>query len=204
VACASLAGGVDLSNPAAVTQTCSNLLVCAEMLGASLVFLSVKSGGRSMKECYGILSKLGDIAHKSKATFVLETHPDLVTNGDIAVETMRGVKHPNIMLNYDSANLYYYNEGIDGVAELKKMLPWVGAVHLKETNGKLKTWYFPGLHEGEGIVNFPEIFRICNRAGFYGPFTMEIEGIEGETLTKEKACARIADSMTYLKSIGVI
>lgn len=197
----STSGGVDLSKPEAA-GTLTGLAQMAQRFGAKVIFLSVKTGGAPKEQAYAKLRELGGIAAAHGATIALETHPDLVTNGDLGAETARGTNHPHVKLNYDSANLYYYNEGVDGIVELKKFIPYLGAVHLKETNGKLKTWYFPGLHEGEGIVNFPEIFRLCHAAGFYGPFTMEIEGIEGEDLTLEQACARMANSVAYLKSIG--
>jgi L-ribulose-5-phosphate 3-epimerase len=199
----SVAGGADFSKPDHLNQV-THLCKGAKEFGAKIIFLSVKSGGVPLPECYAGLRKMGDIAAGYGCTLVLETHPDLVTNGDVAAQTMQNTNHPNVRLNYDSANLYYYNEGVDGIAELKKFLPWLGAVHLKETNGGFKTWYFPGLHEGEGIVNFPEIFRICNAHGFYGPFTMEIEGIKDEKLTREQALARMANSSKYLQSIGVM
>jgi sugar phosphate isomerase/epimerase len=199
----SVSGGVDFSKPESVANF-DLIARGAKAFGAPIIFLSVKSGGRPMPECYVGLRKLGDTARTNGATIALETHPDLVTNGDIAATTMKETSHPNVKLNYDSANLYYYNENIDGIAELKKFIPWLGAFHLKESDGKPKSWYFPGLHEGHGIVNFPELFRLCNAAGFYGPFTMEIEGIEGEKLTREQAVARVANSVTYLKSIGAM
>jgi sugar phosphate isomerase/epimerase len=199
----SVAGGVDFSKAESVAAF-DLLARGAKEFGAKIIFLSVKSGGKPLPECYAGLRKLGDIAKANGATIALETHPDLVTNGEVAAQTMKGTEHPNVKLNYDSANLYYYNENIDGIAELKKFMPWMGAVHLKESDGKPKSWYFPGLHEGHGIVNFPEIFKLCNAAGFYGPFTMEIEGIEGEKLTREQAVARVANSVTYLKSIGAL
>jgi len=199
----SVGGGVDFSKPESIASF-DLLARGAKAFGAPIIFLSVKSGGKPLPECYAGLRKLGDLAKTNGATIALETHPDLVTNGDIAAQTMKGTAHPNVKINYDSANLYYYNKGVDGIEELKKFLPWMGAVHLKESNGKLETWYFPGLHEGDGIVNFPEIFRLFNAAGFYGPFTMEIEGIEGEKLTREQAVARVANSVAYLKSIGAL
>ena len=199
----SVAGGVDFSKKADI-DAFQLLARGAKFLGAKIVFLSVKSGGRPFPECYAELRKLGDLARTNGATIALETHPDFVTNGEVAAVTMKETNHPNVKLNYDSANLFYYNENVDGIAELKKFLPWLGAVHLKESNGKPKTWYFPGLHEGDGMVNFPEIFKLCNAAGFYGPFTMEIEGVEGEKLTREQAVARVANSVKYLKSIGAM
>ena len=197
----SVAGGVDLSNRMALTifsHTCR----CGNEMGVKKMFLSVKSGGRPLKECYQKLRDMGDIAKAHGMTVVLETHPDLVTNGDVAAKTMKAVNHPNIRLNYDTANLYYYNKKVDGVKELKKFLPWLGAVHLKASCGKLKTWWFPGLGEAGDVINYPEIFKVLKKAKFYGPYTLEIEGIEGEKLTREIAIARVKNSMTYLKSIG--
>ena len=199
----SVAGSVNLSKPAEVAAF-ARLARGAKAFGARIIFLSVNSGGQPLDECYRILRELGDTAKACGATIGMETHPDMATNGDVAAATMKGVNHPNVKLNYDSGNIYYYNQGVDGVAEFKKFLPWLASVHLKETNGKPKTWYFPGLHEGQGIVNFPEIFRLCKEANFTGPFTLEIEGIEGEKPTLEQVCARVANSVAYLKSIGAM
>jgi inosose dehydratase len=196
----SVAGGVHLSKPDQVAAF-TRLARAAKFFGAKVIFLSVNTGGVPLDVAYAALRELGDTAKAYGATIGMETHPDMVTNGDVAVATMQGVNHPNVRLNYDSANIYYYNEGVDGVAEFKKFLPWLVSVHLKETNGKPKTWYFPGLHEGQGIVNFPEIFRLCKEAKFTGPFTLEIEGCEGEKLTREQVLARMANSVKYLRSI---
>ena len=62
--------------------------------------------------------------------------------------------------------------------------------------------HFPAL--GEGIVDFKAVFQTLNDAGFYGPFTMELEGIEGETLDEAGIQARVADSLQHLKDIEVI
>lgn len=199
----SVGHGIDLSKPESVASF-EHTARCAMAFGAKIIFLSVKSGGRPLPDCYTELRGLGETARAHGATIALETHPDLVTNGDVGVATAKGTNHPYVKLNYDSANLYYYNENIDGIPELKKFLPWLGAVHLKETDGKPKSWYFPGLHEGRGIVNFPEIFRLCHEAGFYGPFTLEIEGCEGENLTQEQTLQRMANTAAYLRSIGAL
>lgn len=203
LAASSVGHGIDLSKPEAVASF-EHTARCAKAFGSRIIFLSVKTGGLPLPEAYAIMRDFGDIARAHTATIALETHPDLVTNGDIGVATMKGVNHPNVKLNYDSANLYYYNQGIDGIVELKKFLPWLGAVHLKETDGGYKTWYFPGLHEGRGIVNFPEIFRICHEIGFYGPFTLEIEGCEGENLTQTQVFERMANTAKYLRSINAL
>ena len=197
----SVAGGVDFSKRMAMTIF-SHTIRCGKEMGVKKMFLSVKSGGRPLKECYAKLRDMGDIAKAHGITVCLETHPDLVTNGDEAAQTMKAVNHPNIRLNYDTANLYYYNKKVDGVKELKKFLPWLGAVHLKASCGKLKTWWFPGLGEEGDVVKYAELFKILKKAKFHGPFTLEIEGIEGEKLTRDVAIARVKNSMKSLKSIG--
>ncbi len=95
--------------------------------------------------------------------------------------------------------MYYYNKGIDVLAELDLVLPYVGSVHLKETNGKFKTWFFPAL--GEGIVNFPKVVEKLSGAGFHGPYTLEIEGVKGDTLTIDLVKGRVKKSVEYMKAI---
>ncbi|MBT3268534.1 sugar phosphate isomerase/epimerase [Candidatus Poribacteria bacterium] len=171
-------------------------------MGAKHIFVSVKADDMDRTTAYGRLRAVGETCARHDVTVVMETHPDLITNGDVARRTMEGVDHPNIRVNWDTANVYYYNEGIDGVEEMRKVIDFIGAVHLKDTSGGFKTWYFPAL--GEGVVDFPRVYRELNAKGFYGPFTMELEGIEGENLTEEGAKERVATSVRYLRGIGVL
>lgn len=171
-------------------------------LGAKLMFVSANTKGTEKSVCYERLRAMGDDAAAAGVTIVLETHPDLITNGDVARETMEGVDHPHVRVNWDTANVYYYNEGVDGLAELEKVLDFLGAVHLKDTNGEFKTWHFPAF--GEGIVDFKEVFRRVNERGFYGPFTMEIEGVKGDQFDRAQTEDRVARSVAHLRAVGVI
>jgi hypothetical protein len=51
-------------------------------------------------------------------------------------------------------------------------------------------------------VDFASLFRIANAAGMYGPFTMELEGIEGKQLNEEETLARVAQSVAHLRGLG--
>lgn len=168
-------------------------------VGAQIAFISVHAGELPLPDVYRRLQRIGDIAGELGVKVAMETHPDLITNGDIASRTMRAVAHPNVGINFDTANIYYYNEGADSVTELRKVLPYVFSVHLKDTNGKPRTWYFPTL--GQGVVDLPEIFRLLLERGFRGPFTMELEGIEGENLTEEQQMERVAESYACVSQI---
>ena len=173
----------------------------AEM-GVGTVFTSVKTGEIDKDFVYGRLQNMGDAAAERGVVVALETHPDLVTNGDVALETMQGVNHPHIQINFDTANVYYYNREVSATGELEKILDDVTAVHLKDTDGGFQSWHFPAL--GEGVVDFPAVFQMLAERAFYGPYTLELEGIRGEDLTREGAEKRVEDSLAYLRANGLM
>lgn len=184
-----------------VAQFTQSLDTVAQM-DVHTVFTSVKAGELDRTLVYDRLRQIGDAAQTRNLTIVMETHPDLITNGDIARETMEAINHPNVRVNFDTANLYYYNKNITATGELDKIIDYVAAVHLKDTNGEFKTWHFPAL--GEGVIDFPTIFSKLSAKEFNCPYTFELEGIEGETLNQEDAEARVANSLTYLQEKGLI
>ncbi|MDA0745040.1 MAG: sugar phosphate isomerase/epimerase [bacterium] len=183
-------------------QRFSHSLDTVAKMGVSLVFTSVKTGGVDRDYVYGKLQDIGDAAMRHGIVVALETHPDLVTNADVALATMQGVAHSNIRVNFDTANVHYYNENVDAVEQFAQIVDYVAAVHLKDTNGKFQTWHFPAL--GEGVVDFPEIFRMFSARGHSGPYTMELEGIKGEELTKEQVQERVEKSLGYLREQGLV
>ena len=177
-------------------------LDAAERIGVKVIFTSAHAGDHDRRAIYERLRGIGENAAPLGIKVCLETHLDLAHNADVALETMRGVNHPNICINFDTGNVYFYNHNVTAVGELKKIINHVGAVHLKDTNGGYRTWHFPAL--GEGVVDFEEVFQTLNGAGFYGPCAMELEGIEGEDIDEAGVQARMEQSVDYLKSIGIM
>lgn len=175
-------------------------LEVAEQMSVKRIFVSVRTGGMEKETAYRRLRILGDLAAQSDVIIILETHPDIVTNGDVGRSTMEGVNHPNIRINFDTANIYYYNEGVNEIEEMMKILDYIEGVHLKDTNGKPGTWYFPTL--GEGIVDFEKVREVLNSRGFFGPFTIENEGIKGENLSLEQTLERMDKSVSHLRKCG--
>lgn len=173
-----------------------------EALGCKLMFTSAQRGDLTPDVAFARLREAGDAAAEHGVTIVLETHPDLAVNADVALETMRGVSHPNVLLNFDTANLYFYNHDIDCVEQLRRVVDYVGAVHLKDTDGGYRHWHFPAL--GEGIVDFAGVFQTLDEAGYDGPYTLEIEGLDGEEKTEPLVLGRIAKSVEYLAKLGRI
>jgi sugar phosphate isomerase/epimerase len=146
----------------------------AAALGCSGLFTSVHAGKVPLEEAYARLRRIGDIAARHGLRVGMETHPDLCENGARGAATMAAVRHPNVGINYDTANVYYYNRGVNTVEEVRKEARYVVSVHLKDTMGGFEDGNFPEF--GQGVVDFAGVFRVLNGVGFTGPFTIELEG----------------------------
>lgn len=195
----SLQARCDVTSADAVEVMRPQLDACAE-LEAKVCFLSAKAGDCDRNLVYERLRRIGDEAARRGVTVALETHPDLAMNGDQALATMRAVDHPHVRINFDTANVYFYNQNVTAVGELQKILDYVASVHLKDTTGGYQEWNFPAL--GTGVVDFPEIFGMLNYRGFRGPFTMELEGTKGVVRSEAEQLAYVAESVAYLKRIA--
>ena len=193
-------GDTDWSKDSCVEQLAGQLAVC-EKMGVHYMFLSVKCNGAPKEAVYGRLRRAGDEAKKHGVTLTFETHPELGTNGDVQLETMAAVNHPNVRVNFDTGNISYYNKGGDAVAELRKVVKLVGTMELKDHNLEPESWNFQVL--GRGKVNFPVILDMLRKNRFTGPVTIEFEGVKGVELDEARTKQSIADSVAYLKSLAV-
>src|SRR5690606_12253580 len=158
------------------------------------------AGNLPREHAYQQLRAAGDVAAAHGVTLMIETHPDLATNGRVALETMRRVDHPAVRLNYDPANIRYHNEGLDEIRELVPVAGYVAGVHLKDTPGGYHEWNFPALREG--IIDFAGLFAMLDRVGYAGPYTLEIEGVAGEERTEAVVLDRIEASVRTLRRLG--
>ncbi len=180
-------------------------IAACTVFGTKVIFTSIKGekgGAKKNAQLFAQLRALGDQVKANGIKVCLETHPELVLNGKVGKETMEAINHEAIRINFDTANMYYYNKGIDSSIELDHVIKYVGSVHLKETDGKFHSWCFPALGDKRGVVKFPAIVKKLNDAGFFGPWTMEIEGVKGEEQTLDLAKKRVADSVAFMRSIG--
>ncbi len=192
-------GNADLSKGTFVEELMPQLVTC-ERMGVHYLFLSAKRGDATKEAAYARLRAASGLARKHGVIIALETHPDLGTNGTIQVETMRAVSDPNIRVNFDTANITYYNHDTSAAAELKKSIDYVGTVEFKDHSGGFETWDFPVL--GQGTVDFPTIVRLLRKQHYRGPITIEFEGTKGVELTKEQTLQAITDSVAYARSVG--
>lgn len=192
-------GEADLSKEECVEQLAAQLATC-EKMGVHYMFISAKRNDAPKEIVFERLRKAGDIAKQRGVTITMETHPDLCTNADVQLETMKALDHPNLRVNFDTANITYYNKGADAVAELKKIIPYVKTVEFKDHNLEFETWNFPPL--GRGKVDFPALLKLLRDNQYMGPITIEFEGVKGVELDEEQTKQSIAASVAYLKTLA--
>ena len=194
-----LRGDTDLSQPSCINELAVQLETCAKM-GVKYMFLSPKRHEIDKQVIYRRLRQACDIARKHGVTIALETHPDLGTNGDVHLNTMKQINHPNVRVNFDTGNIHYYNKNTDAPTELKKIIDYMATVELKDHNGQYKTWNFPVL--GKGVVDVPGVLRILKEHHYAGPLTIEIEGVQGIERNQTEIKKDVEDSVAYVRSLG--
>ncbi len=153
---------------------------------------------------YHHLQILGNRAADLGLIYCFETHPGLCQDADSMLELMDRLAHPHLKLNFDTGNLLYYNRGTDVAEALKRVRNHVRHVHLKDTNGGYREWHFPALGAG-GAIDFARIKQLLDEVNYDGPYSLEIEGIEGEPeLSEADYQTRIAASVAHLKHCGFL
>jgi len=192
-----IAGGVDLADAASVAKV-KELCDAAAAIDVHKFFISAH--GEDRDAAMRILAELGEYAGVCGVVLCLETHPPFCRNADDMRRTMDIVGHPNVRVNFDTANIMFYNEGMNSADELAKIVEHVASVHLKDTDGGFHSSNFPVF--GEGVVPFPQIFSILHDSGFDGPLTMELEGPLLHGLDAAACHEKVVGCMNYLQSIG--
>ena len=190
--------------PCDLTQSAETMrghLQVGRAMGVPIFFISAKAGEMPKPEAYRRLRERAELAGEYGITLALETHPDLGENTGEARATLLAVDHPRLRWNLDTANLYYYNHNIDAAEQARKGADLVASVHLKDTNGAHRCWWFPAL--GEGVVDFAAVHQALAEKGFGGPYTLELEGIQGEALDEAATQERVAQSLRHLKEVGL-
>jgi len=191
---------VDLSDEASVANLKETIAAAADH-GVAKLFVSV--GVKTEQErtvSIQRLRALAETAADSGVTLCMETHLPFGHNADEALRTIDETESEGLRVNFDTANIYYYNRNIDGTAELARVRNHLGSIHLKDTDGTYHSMNFPVL--GQGIVDFPAVFRLCDEVDFQGPFTLELEGPLTSGKSVDERHAAVKASMEYLRSIG--
>lgn len=173
----------------------------AEELGLSVVDLSV-TWGKPLEEAYKIFPTVLEHCSRCKFSLALELHPPLYDNAEVFWKVAKDFSGFPLRANFDTANVYYYNQAPDGPAELEQVMERLSHMHLKDSYCKYHDFSFPAL--GAGTVPFDRFFDVLRKNSWNGPISLEVEGIEGEVETFEGKHQVMADSVAFLRGKGYI
>jgi len=191
-----------LDDAEALLATMRTASAYAQKLGAKGFFVSMHAGETPHEQAFALLRQVGDIVADHGLFLAMETHQDLCENGAKAAANLGAIDHPAIGWNFDTANVYYYNEGVDAVSEVRKAAGLVRSLHAKDTPGGYHDPNFPNL--GEGVVDFAGVAAVLDEVGFVGPWTMELEGVAGSANSAELMEANVRACAEHLRGLGVV
>ncbi len=136
------------------------------------------------KKFYDRVRYLGDRAGEAGVALLMETGQETAEDLQRFVETLN---HPNVLLNFDPANLILYNKD-EPLPALRRLAPWIRHIHIKDavrtsvpgTWGSEVVW-------GEGQVNAFAFLNTLAEIGYEGAVAVEREA--GDQRVKDIATA---------------
>ena len=141
-------------------------------IGASIV--NTKAGPPSDADAFRRnMEALVRHAEKIGITIGLETHGDIVTHGRAAVEAVRSLASPHVILNYDFGNVFVNSSaGVDPAADYELIRDEVGHLHLKDVVERDGLWQMCAV--GAGSIDYVRVLEIVRRMPCPPPMTVEI------------------------------
>jgi sugar phosphate isomerase/epimerase len=136
------------------------------------------------KKFYDRVRYLADAAGEAGVKLLMETGQESAEELQRFVETLN---HPNVMLNFDPANLILYNKD-EPLSAFRRLAPWVRHVHIKDAIRTTKpgTWGSEVVW-GSGQVNSFAFLDTLAECGFEGAVAIEREA--GNQRVKDIATA---------------
>lgn len=143
---------------------------------------------------------LADEAERAGVVVGLEIHGDIMASGAVTLPLLEKVARDSVKINYDTANVVFYS-GDSAVDDIPKVADEIVHVHLKDTTGGKGVWDFGAL--GSGVVDFPEVLRLLRKAGYRGPYSVELEFTGEPWPPLEHVDAAMRQSFEYLTGLGL-
>jgi sugar phosphate isomerase/epimerase len=199
----SLSGHSDLTTQEGLQLGLQALDLC-ERMGIDIMNTAI-GGHYSQQEdedaFLGNINQLADYAAERDITIGIEIHGEITSSARKAVPLLNRISRRNVRINYDTANVEFYDNGTKAEDDLKYGLPYLVHCHLKDHIGGARVWNFPAL--GEGHINFKKLLELFETGGYTGPFSVEIE-FKGEPFPSVQEVHRaMKSSYQHLVSLGL-
>jgi sugar phosphate isomerase/epimerase len=145
-------------------------------MGISIMNTAIGGHSSEQEDESAFMANIGALADHAAALDImlgLEVHGEITSSGAKAAAMIQRINRPNVRVNYDTANVEYYDNGTKAVDDLPAAVPYLVSCHIKDHIGGAREWNFPA--PGEGEVDFARILQIMQAGGYTGPLSVEIE-----------------------------
>ncbi len=149
----------------------------------------------SMQRCY---EQILEVAEAHQVTVNIEPHGWFTTRPEMMEKMLSFVDSPYLRMNMDTGNTYI--AGQDPVAFLKRFLPKVSHVHIKDVSESLARAVRGGqtgiavshcaLGDGVNADNIRQCLTVLRDAKYQGVLSIECEGAAGPMIEKSLAWLR--------------
>jgi sugar phosphate isomerase/epimerase len=138
---------------------------------------------------------LADFAAEYGIVIALETHGGILGTAKQCRETLEWVGKSNVLINYDPANLVFY-EGLPPEPDIAEITDKIGHFHIKDKIGGKGEWDFPAI--GTGTLDFAEMFGVLRKSGYNGIMSFELEFTPEGPPTAEDADEALRQSIAFV------
>jgi len=198
----SLSGHSDLTTDVGIKDGVLALALC-ERLGITIMNTAVGGPFNDDEDENAFLKGIDDFADQAARRGVkigVEIHGTLTGTGEKTRKLIEKVNHPNVGINYDTANCEYF-AGVRAEDDLRDALPLIVHCHIKDTTGGYRTWNFPAI--GQGRIDFQNLLGQFSAAGYSGPFSVGLE-FQGEPYpTLSEINRAMKQSHEFLTALGL-
>jgi len=193
----SISGHVDLVKSEGV-EALIRRIDLARKIGASVV--NTKTGDPSsqeeIKNFFKHVEEVAEYAAHNKIFIGLETSGQYFNTAKKAVPILKKINSEYVKLNYDTANVIYY-EDVLPEDDMEYGVEYLVHIHLKDKRGGKGEYDFPAL--GKGNINFDKIFNILSKYNYNGPLSIEIEFDGKHNKTLPEVNEAVKESCEFLK-----
>jgi len=114
----------------------------------------------------------GQLAAEQGVTLAFETGQE---SADLLRQTLDDLAAPNLMVNFDPANMLLYDMG-DPIRAVETLGPDIRSVHVKDARRpRVAGQWGEEVPLGEGEVDIPRFLQVLKRVGYTGPLVVERE-----------------------------
>jgi len=167
----------------------------------SIKYINTAKGSVDSKESEeAFYANMREAANYNKELIIcLETHGGLLGTSAIAKKTLEVIGCENVKINYDPANLIFFNDKRPE-DDITDAVTLIGHFHIKDKLEGPGVWNFPEI--GTGNIDFSKLFSVLKDAGYDGPLSFELEFDGNPSATPEFVDNALKNSANYVKSVA--